>query len=111
MHFVAILITIFFGSSLFAGEVKPKAKKNTVIIQNLGNYWGYTKEMTGFYMGEAEYILVPVSREASATLKGLKKKSRHECVIEDSTFVAGKINGERRSSYGGTHYVLDINCD
>ena len=96
-----------------AGEILPAAGKvkginESVTIQNFGSNWGYTYEMTGFYMGTARVDVVPVTREAAAVLQSLNKKSRYNCVIEYSTYVS---EDKGRESVGGIYYVLDINCD
>jgi hypothetical protein len=52
--------------------------------------------------------VVPVTREAAKVLQNLDKKSRYNCVIQNSTFVAEKRDTQ---TIAGTYFVLDINCD
>ncbi len=109
---VAILVTVS-TSLTFAGEVLPqsanqKGINESVTIQNNGSNWGYTYELTGFYMGKGQVNIVPVTRESAKVLNSLKKDSRYKCILKNSTFIPSMTESEVT---GGTYFVIDIDCN
>src|SRR4051812_12416267 len=89
---IASILSFMLTNLALAAEIKPstpqeKGVNEKVAIQFLGDTWGYSYEMNGFYMGTAQVKLVPVTREAAQVLRGLNKKARYNCLLQDSTLV------------------------
>lgn len=101
------LPTCFAQAGRVASEGSGERGLNEpVMIQYLKSNWGYTYQLQGFYVGTATVTMVPVSREAALALRSLDKKSKYNCILQNSTYVP---NDERMG--GGTYFVLDINCN
>ena len=85
---------------------KPDAETSVKIKAFPQQYrgWFVESEERGVY-GKILSKIVPVTREASAILKGLDPQKSYDCDFTDATY-AGK-SGE---SMAGNYFVIDLSC-
>lgn len=81
---IVTILGILINVSAFANE---RGVNEQVSMKYYNGAWGYTYESTGFEVGNVTVKFVPVTREASATIRALNKNSVYACTLEDATLL------------------------
>jgi hypothetical protein len=102
----SLIVTSAFADTKKDSPRKPSSESKITIKAFPNKYSGWFVERTQRgVMGGILSRVVPVTREASATLKNHDPNKTYQCDFTDSTF-AGKYDED----LAGNYFVIDLTC-
>lgn len=101
--FVGLLQVVCQAKEEASNKSRKPSSAETVTI-------GMNRDKTGWFVKHSPYAaIVPVTREASAIVRGLDGTRTYECILTDATFRGNWLEHAEPDAYSA-YFVIDLNC-